>query len=130
MSEANGHAESRGLALVGYYQASERVDDNTLKPVGERVATKVREGFPDALAVVVSAFWPCSRRFGTSRPPLCQVDGTKLGSETDPALVVCHALCFVHTRKSHFPPLFAAISTNVRLIHDVPIRTTRHPYPL
>ncbi|ETW76555.1 hypothetical protein HETIRDRAFT_455084 [Heterobasidion irregulare TC 32-1] len=64
---ANGHAESRGLALVGYYQASERVDDNTLKPVGERVATKVREGFPDALAVVV--------------------DGTKLGSETDPALV-------------------------------------------
>ncbi|THH14505.1 hypothetical protein EW146_g5842 [Bondarzewia mesenterica] len=54
-------------ALLRYYQASDRVDESTLRPVGERVAAKVKEGFADAIAVVI--------------------DGTKLSVENDPALI-------------------------------------------
>jgi Uncharacterised protein family (UPF0172) len=39
---------------VGYYQASERLDDTALAPVGERVAQKIRDQFNDAVAFVVS----------------------------------------------------------------------------
>ncbi|KAF5364907.1 hypothetical protein D9758_008140 [Tetrapyrgos nigripes] len=60
------HAESLGLNLVGYYQASERLDDTALAPVGEKVASKVKEGFADAVAFVI--------------------DGNKLGSN-DAALI-------------------------------------------
>ena len=38
---------------MGYYQASERLDDTSLVPVGERVAGKVKAGFKDAIAFVV-----------------------------------------------------------------------------
>lgn len=41
------------MKLVGYYQASERVDDTTLAPVGERVAGTVKQGFSKAIAFVV-----------------------------------------------------------------------------
>lgn len=39
--------------LVGYYQACERLDDRALAPVGEKVASKLRESFKDAVAFVV-----------------------------------------------------------------------------
>jgi hypothetical protein len=42
------------MTLVGYYQASERLDDTALAPVGERVAQKIRDQFNDAVAFVVS----------------------------------------------------------------------------
>jgi guanine deaminase len=42
------------MSLVGYYQASERLDDTALAPVGERVAQKIRDQFNDAVAFVVS----------------------------------------------------------------------------
>ncbi|KAJ3933918.1 MAG: hypothetical protein NXY57DRAFT_752447 [Lentinula lateritia] len=60
------HAESLELQLVGYYQASERLDDTALAPVGEKVASKVKEGFADAVAFVI--------------------DGEKIGSD-DVALI-------------------------------------------
>ncbi|KAJ6621857.1 hypothetical protein B0H10DRAFT_1789065 [Mycena sp. CBHHK59/15] len=60
------HAESAGLSLVGYYQACERIDDTALAPVGERVAEKLKDGFKNAIALVI--------------------DGDKLGSD-DAALV-------------------------------------------
>jgi hypothetical protein len=41
---------------VGYYQACERLDDTALAPVGEKVAGKVKQGFMDAIAFVVSPF--------------------------------------------------------------------------
>lgn len=55
--ETRTHAADRGLKVVGYYQAMEYVDANaaSLGPVGERVVEKVKEGFPEALAIVVSA---------------------------------------------------------------------------
>lgn len=51
---------SVGLTLVGYYQACERLDETALAPVGERVASKIKESFKDAFALVV-----CSIRFST-----------------------------------------------------------------
>ncbi|KAL4073081.1 hypothetical protein V8B97DRAFT_1869328 [Scleroderma yunnanense] len=50
---ARGHAESLGCSLVGYYQASERLDDTALAPVGERVAQQIRGQFSDAIAFVI-----------------------------------------------------------------------------
>ncbi|KAJ7625396.1 hypothetical protein DFH06DRAFT_1273270 [Mycena polygramma] len=47
------HAESLGLNLVGYYQACERIDDTALAPVGERVAGKLKDGFKNAVALVI-----------------------------------------------------------------------------
>ncbi|KII90514.1 hypothetical protein PLICRDRAFT_173916 [Plicaturopsis crispa FD-325 SS-3] len=63
---ARTHASARGLQLVGYYQACERLDETALAPVGERVAGKLREQFDGAIAFVI--------------------DGEKLGSE-DAALI-------------------------------------------
>jgi len=51
--QAKGHAESLDLSLVGYYQASERLDDTALAPVGERVAQQIRSQFNNAIAFVV-----------------------------------------------------------------------------
>ncbi|KIM89029.1 hypothetical protein PILCRDRAFT_61464 [Piloderma croceum F 1598] len=47
------YAESVGMALVGYYQACERLEDTSLAPVGEKVAEKLREQFKDAIAFVI-----------------------------------------------------------------------------
>jgi ER membrane protein complex subunit 8/9 len=41
------------MKLVGYYQACERLDDTSLAPVGEIVAGKIKDDFPDAIAFVV-----------------------------------------------------------------------------
>ena len=43
------------MKIVGYYQACERVDDASLAPIGERVASKIKAGFDDAVAFVVRA---------------------------------------------------------------------------
>ena len=52
-TKAGQYAGSIGSKLVGYYQASERLDDTTLVPVGEKVAGKVQSGFSDAITFVV-----------------------------------------------------------------------------
>ncbi|TFK52475.1 UPF0172-domain-containing protein [Heliocybe sulcata] len=50
---AGNYAASKGQQLVGYYQASERVDEVSLAPVGEKICSKIRESFPDAIALVI-----------------------------------------------------------------------------
>ncbi|KAF9064339.1 hypothetical protein BDP27DRAFT_1472164 [Rhodocollybia butyracea] len=63
---AGKHAEELGLSLVGYYQACESLD-TALVPVGEKVASKIKEGFGDAVALVI--------------------DGDKIGSPDHAALI-------------------------------------------
>jgi len=46
------------LSVVGYYQASDRLDDAALVPVGEKVASKVRDKFQDAVTFVVRLNYP------------------------------------------------------------------------
>lgn len=62
---AKGHAEAQEMSLVGYYQASERLDDTALAPVGERVAQKIRDQFNDAVAFVIDG-----DKLGTGDPAL------------------------------------------------------------
>ncbi|KAJ7195434.1 hypothetical protein GGX14DRAFT_474724 [Mycena pura] len=50
---AGQHAQSAGLDLVGYYQACERIDDTSLAPVGEKIAENLRDGFKNAIALVI-----------------------------------------------------------------------------
>ena len=47
------YAESVEMKVVGYYQACERQDDTALAPVGEKVASKIKAQFDDAIALVV-----------------------------------------------------------------------------
>jgi hypothetical protein len=53
--QAKTHAAECDLSVVGYYEASEFIDEGAavLGKVGERVTGKLREGFDSALAVVV-----------------------------------------------------------------------------
>jgi ER membrane protein complex subunit 8/9 len=55
MMKAGVHADSLELKLVGYYQACERQDDSALGPVGERIASKIKQSFEQAIALVVRA---------------------------------------------------------------------------
>ncbi|PPQ76517.1 hypothetical protein CVT26_013351, partial [Gymnopilus dilepis] len=72
---ATQHAESSGMKIVGYYQACERVDDASLAPVGERVASKIKAGFEDAVAFVIDG-----QKLGTSESAL--VPFTSVSSST------------------------------------------------
>ncbi|EKM79110.1 hypothetical protein AGABI1DRAFT_113731 [Agaricus bisporus var. burnettii JB137-S8] len=52
---AGQYAESAGLKVVGYYQACERPEDTTLFPVGEKIASRIKQGFNHAIAFVLDA---------------------------------------------------------------------------
>lgn len=58
--QAGQYAEEVGLRVVGYYQASERLDDTSLVPVGEKVVGRIKAGFAEAVAFVVCGFFVCS----------------------------------------------------------------------
>ncbi|KDR82376.1 hypothetical protein GALMADRAFT_237654 [Galerina marginata CBS 339.88] len=62
---ATQHAESLDMKVVGYYQACERVDDTALAPVGEKVASKIKAGFDDAVAFAID-----NQKLGTSQSAL------------------------------------------------------------
>ncbi|KZO97385.1 UPF0172-domain-containing protein [Calocera viscosa TUFC12733] len=52
---AGGYAEDAGLRIIGYYEASERADDTSLGPVGDRVVSKIKATSADAVALVLDA---------------------------------------------------------------------------
>ncbi|KZT60519.1 UPF0172-domain-containing protein [Calocera cornea HHB12733] len=50
-----GYAEDAGLRIIGYYEASERADETSLGPVGDRVVSKIKVSNADAVALVLDA---------------------------------------------------------------------------
>jgi len=50
-----GYAEDGGQRIIGYYEASERADEKSLGPVGDRVVSKIKATSPDAFAFVLDA---------------------------------------------------------------------------
>ncbi|KIK63986.1 hypothetical protein GYMLUDRAFT_221170 [Collybiopsis luxurians FD-317 M1] len=82
---AGNHAESLGLQLVGYYQACERLDDIALAPVGEKVASKVKQGFEDAVSFVIDG-----EKIGSDEaaliPYIAQSSSSSWRPSTDPSL--------------------------------------------
>ncbi|KAG8687696.1 hypothetical protein FRC09_013345 [Ceratobasidium sp. 395] len=64
---ARGHAESMEMNLLGYYQATQRLDDDEgLSAVGQRITSNLKEKFKDAFALVVDSASIAS----TTTPPL------------------------------------------------------------
>ncbi|EJT98251.1 UPF0172-domain-containing protein [Dacryopinax primogenitus] len=52
---AGGFAEDNGLRIIGYYEASDRADEKTLGPIGDRIVSKIKATSPDAIALVLDA---------------------------------------------------------------------------
>jgi len=50
-----GYAEDAGLRMIGYYEASERADEKSIGPVGDRVVAKIKATSSDAVAFVLDA---------------------------------------------------------------------------
>ncbi len=48
------HCKANGLRIVGYYEANERLDDEALSLVGQKITSQILHVQPDAFAVVVS----------------------------------------------------------------------------
>ncbi|CAE7091376.1 unnamed protein product [Rhizoctonia solani] len=64
---ARTHAESMGMKLIGYYQATQRLDDDEgLSAVGQKITANLREQFRDAFALVIDSASIAS----TTTPPL------------------------------------------------------------
>ncbi|KAF9936388.1 hypothetical protein BGZ65_002444 [Modicella reniformis] len=53
MTQVDLHCQVNGLRIVGYYEANERLDDEALSLVGQRVASRIVQVNEDAFAVVI-----------------------------------------------------------------------------
>ncbi|CAE6389012.1 unnamed protein product [Rhizoctonia solani] len=72
---ARTHAESTGMKLLGYYQATQRLDDDEgLSAVGQKITANLREGFKDAFALVIDSASIAS----TTTPPLIPYTSSNL----------------------------------------------------
>ncbi|KAG6831122.1 hypothetical protein H0H92_012547 [Tricholoma furcatifolium] len=100
--KAGEYAGTVGLKLVGYYQASDRVDDTSLAPVGEKIAGKIKQGFSEAVAFVI--------------------DGEKLG--TDEAALIPYVSSSPSSWRLHSgnPPAFSEGSSFRLSSTDLPQR--------
>ncbi|KZT23474.1 UPF0172-domain-containing protein [Neolentinus lepideus HHB14362 ss-1] len=110
---AGNYAASKGQQLVGYYQACERVDEVSLAPVGEKMANRIRESFPDAVALVINGqqvgsgssalvpFTPASatlwRPVSSSPVPFTSGSSFSLASDASPS----HALALIREARLH-----------------------------
>jgi len=50
---ATSFAEDQGLQLVGYYQASHKLNESSFGPVGERMLANLRQSNPHALGLLI-----------------------------------------------------------------------------
>lgn len=48
------YANANGLRIIGYYEANEKDQDDTLSLVGQKIASKILESNAEAYAIVVS----------------------------------------------------------------------------
>lgn len=53
VSQAEYHASSQGLKIVGFYQGNERLQDGSLNFVGTKVANAIKGRFADAVVLLV-----------------------------------------------------------------------------
>ena len=51
--QAEAFARSKGLQLVGYYQANEQIADLELGGIGKKVTERIQSHAPDACALLV-----------------------------------------------------------------------------
>ncbi|KAG0358261.1 hypothetical protein BC939DRAFT_457419 [Gamsiella multidivaricata] len=53
MTQVDLHCKANGLRIVGYYEANERLEDEALSLVGQKIASQILQVIPDAFAVVI-----------------------------------------------------------------------------
>ncbi|KAG0314661.1 hypothetical protein BGZ99_007937 [Dissophora globulifera] len=53
MTQVDLHCKDHGLRIIGYYEASDKLNDEALSQVGQRVASQILQVTPDAFAVVI-----------------------------------------------------------------------------
>ncbi|KAF9920760.1 hypothetical protein FBU30_009301 [Linnemannia zychae] len=76
MTQIDLHCKANGLRIIGYYEANERIDDESLSIIGQKIASQIHHVDPDAFAVVIknkkinsdeAAFLPYQYRDGQWR---------------------------------------------------------------
>ncbi|KAF9938343.1 hypothetical protein BGZ67_000248 [Mortierella alpina] len=53
MTQVDLHCKAHGLRIIGYYEANERLDDEALSLVGQKITSQILQVQPDAFAVVI-----------------------------------------------------------------------------
>ncbi|KAG9088796.1 hypothetical protein FRC06_001847 [Ceratobasidium sp. 370] len=90
---ARSHAESMGMILLGYYQATQRLDDDEgLSAVGQRIASNLKDKFKDAFALVV--------------------DSASIASTTTPPLILYTSSSGQSWTRTTFSPTFALVESD------------------
>ncbi|KAF9576794.1 hypothetical protein EC968_003301 [Mortierella alpina] len=101
MTQVDLHCKANGLRIIGYYEANERLDDEALSLVGQKISSRILQVQPDAFAVVIKngsinsddiAFSPYQYKEGlwrVSRGAFTERDGVfSMENASSPALVV------------------------------------------
>ncbi|KAI1311948.1 hypothetical protein EDD11_003228 [Mortierella claussenii] len=53
MTQVDLHCQANGLRIIGYYEANERLEDEALSLVGQKIASQILQLTPNAIAVVI-----------------------------------------------------------------------------
>ncbi|KAF9967694.1 hypothetical protein BGZ70_008595 [Mortierella alpina] len=101
MTQTDLHCKANGLRIIGYYEANERLDDEALSLVGQKITSQILQVQPDAFAVVIkngsinsdnNAFLPYQYKEGqwrVSRGAFTEKGGVfSMENGSSPALVV------------------------------------------
>ncbi|KAI5122254.1 hypothetical protein M0805_007119 [Coniferiporia weirii] len=109
---ARNYAQSNKLDIVGYYQASEYLDDTALAPVGEKVAETIKKSFSQAVAFVVDGL-----KLAAGEPALVPYFPQGTSSSWRPASQVADAPPFSAASNFRLTPPSAAARV-LELIRD------------
>ncbi|KAF9107911.1 hypothetical protein BGX29_004271 [Mortierella sp. GBA35] len=53
MTQVDLHCQANGLRIIGYYEANERLEDEALSLVGQKIAAQILHANPEAFAIVI-----------------------------------------------------------------------------
>ncbi|KAF9126852.1 hypothetical protein BGW39_006303 [Mortierella sp. 14UC] len=53
MTQVDLHCKANGLRIIGYYEAKERLEDEALSLVGQKIASQIHHTNPEGFAVVI-----------------------------------------------------------------------------
>ncbi|KAF9196818.1 hypothetical protein BGZ50_007063 [Haplosporangium sp. Z 11] len=53
MTQVELHCKANGLRIIGYYEANEKLEDEALSLIGQKIASQIHQVNPEAFAVVI-----------------------------------------------------------------------------
>ncbi|KAF9190266.1 hypothetical protein BGZ51_008797 [Haplosporangium sp. Z 767] len=85
MTQVELHCKANGLRIIGYYEANEKLEDEALSLIGQKIASQIHQVNPEAFAVVPYHFkegqWRVSKGAFTESNTLFTLE-----NESSPAL--------------------------------------------